>query len=185
MVAVSIGERQMERAVIVRNLLGAWINKQFPNIMPLLADNVIYIVGDGAAKSICHTAGIFVGKDKVKLWYDSHVVAAAVHGGIHTRCATSTNRDVITYEDERQATVTALGFVGSDVEGELPCMWMSVWHFNGEQVDFMMLTADAVDGLESAEAARRRAFVHHQSEEFAKCQKAIEGLTGRSPKGAK
>ena len=174
----------MERAAIVRNILGAWINKQFPDIMPLLADNVVYIVGDGAAKTICHTAGIFVGKDRVKQWYASHVLAAALHGGIHTLCGSNTNRDVMTYEDEQRAMVTALGFVSTDVKDELPCMWMSIWHFSGEQVDFMMLTADGVDGLDSAAASRRRTFVQHQGGEFAKIQAAIQSLVGPSPKGA-
>lgn len=175
----------MERSAIVRSILGAWINKQFPDIMPLLTDNVIYIVGDGAAKTICHSAGVFVGKDKVKLWYDSHVVAAAVSGGIHTLCGSTTNRDVTTYEDKEKATVTALGFVGTDVKGEFPCMWTSIWHFSGEQVDFMMLTADGVDGLDSAAAARRRAFVQYQGGELARIQTAIQGLVGLSPKAAK
>ena len=169
----------MERATIVRNILAAWIRQQFPDIMPLLADNVVYIVGDGAAQTICHTAGIFVGKDKVKQWYDSHVIAASVSGGIHTMCGAVTNRDVITFEDEEQATVTALGFVGTDVKGELPCMWMSIWRFKGEQVDFMMLTADGVDGLGSVAAARRRAFAQHQGKQLASVQTVIKGLTGR------
>jgi hypothetical protein len=166
----------MDRQLTVRKILGAWINQNYDDIYPHLHDDVVYIVGEGAARSICRTPGVFTGKEKVKAWYASHSVIASLYGtqGLGILCLAPKPPHVNTYEDTAQNMVTAHGFVGSDVPGELPCIWLSLWRFNGEYVDYMLLTADGLDGIERFEAVRRQAFAAHQRSEFDKIKPFIE-----------
>jgi hypothetical protein len=55
-------------------------------------------------------------------------------------------------------------------------MWMSLWHFNGELVDYMLLTADSVAGMDRFEAERRQAFVKYQRAELDKVRDFIQSL---------
>jgi hypothetical protein len=43
----------MDRQQTVRQILGAWIAQKYDEIFPRLHDNIVYEVGEGAAKSIC------------------------------------------------------------------------------------------------------------------------------------
>jgi hypothetical protein len=168
----------MDRQLTVRKILGAWINQNYDDIYPHLHDDVIYTVGEGAARSICRTPGVFAGKEKVKAWYASHTVIASLYGtqGLGILCLAPKPPHVNTYEDTAQDMVTAHGFVGTDVQGELPCIWMSLWHFKGDYVDCMVLTADGIAGIEPYEAVRRRAFAAQQSGEFDKVNRFFQGL---------
>lgn len=147
-----------DREEIVKLILGAWITRKCEEIFPYLADKVVYVVGEGAAKSICHTPGIFVGKDKVKLWYDSHTWIMSMYGpeAINPMCGFVRPPEVVTFEDQGQNTVIAVGSVGLGVPNELPCEWMSTWRFEGDLVTRMALIADSVGGLEPFEQARRQ-----------------------------
>jgi len=140
----------------VKAILKAWIARTYDQIYPYLANDVIYVVGAGAAKSICHTPGIFVGKDKVKLWYDSHTLVQSVYGdaAVNPFCGFVAPPQVITFEDTTQNVVFALGTVDTGVKGELPCQWMSTWRFEGDLVSRMILLADSVGGLGVFEKAR-------------------------------
>lgn len=166
----------MDRASTVRKILGAWISKQYEGILPLLDANVIYIVGKGAAESICHTPGVFVGKAKVEQWYNSHTVVAALHGDdvVAPMCETPNAPDVFTFEDSGADMITAMGVVGTNVAGEMPCTWMSLWHFNDELVDFMLLTADSVGGLEPFKAFRQKKLDEYHAGEFGKAKELFE-----------
>ena len=143
---------------IVRTILGAWIARQYDKIMPYLADDVVYVIGEGAAKSICHTAGTFGGKDKVKLWYDSHTWLISVYGEsvITPMCLVPEPPQVVTYYDASRSTVIATGTVGLGVPQELPCLWMSTWLFKGSLVGKMTLIADSVGGVDQFAEARRK-----------------------------
>jgi hypothetical protein len=187
MVTVHTNGGYMDREIAVRRILGAWINKRYADILPLLDANVIYMVGEGAAQSICHTPGVFVGKEKVEQWYNSHSVMGAVHGeGVITPfCLIPEPPDVFTFEDAHANMVTAMGMVGTNVKGELPCTWMSLWHFKGDLVDFMMLTADSVGGLKPFEAFRRSKVNEYHAGEFAKAESIINSFSGRSSGGAR
>jgi len=150
----------------VKAILKAWIARRYDLIYPYLADDVIYVVGAGAAKSICHTPGIFLGKDKVKLWYDSHTLVQSVYGeaAINPFCGFVAPPQVITFEDTTQNVVFALGTVGRDVPGELPCQWMSTWRLENDLVSRMILLADSVTGLEPFEKARKDVIAKAQAE---------------------
>lgn len=147
-----------DRQQTVKAILAAWIARNYERIYPYLAEGIIYKVGAGAAKSICHTPGIFVGRDKVKLWYESHTWMQAVYGeaAINPFCGFVGPPQVVTYEDPTQDTVVAVGTVGLGVPQELPCEWMSTWAFEGDLVSSMTLVADAVGGLQQFEDARQK-----------------------------
>jgi hypothetical protein len=147
-----------DRSGIVKRILGAWIARKYDQILPYLADDVIYVIGEGAAKSICHTAGTFGGKEKVKLWYDSHTWLMSVYGEsiITPLCEIVSPPQVMTYYDDSESTVIATGTVGLGVPQELPCLWMSTWLFKGDRVGKMTLIADSVGGVEQFAEARRR-----------------------------
>lgn len=146
-----------DRQAIVKKILGAWITHQYDKILPYLTDDVAYTVGGGAAKSIAHTAGVFLGKDKVKLWYDSHTWMRAMYGKsvVNPLCGIVEPPQVITYEDKSANIVVAVGTVGLGVPQELPCLWMSTWQFKGDLVSRMVLIADSVGGVEQFADARR------------------------------
>ena len=120
---------------IVKNILGAWIAQDYDKI---LAEDVVYTVGEGAAKSICHTSGIFSGKSQVQLWYASHTLVFKMYGAavLNPLCGAVKPPQVVTYEDPSQNTVTAVGTVGLGVR--------------------MMLIADSVGGLDQYADARRK-----------------------------
>jgi hypothetical protein len=149
----------------VKAILKAWIARKYDLIYPYLANDVIYVVGAGAAKSICHTPGIFIGKDKVKLWYDSHTLVQSVYGeaAVNPFCGFVAPPQVITFEDTTQNIVFALGTVDTGVQGELPCQWMSTWRFEGDLVSRMILLADSVGGLGVFEKAREDVIVKAQA----------------------
>lgn len=160
---------------IVKAILAAWIARSYDKIYPYLDDNVIYVVGAGAAKSICHTPGIFVGKDKVKLWYASHTWVQTMYGeeAINPFCGFVEPPQVILFEDTAENVVFALGTVGLGVKGELPCQWMSTWRFKGDLVSRMILLADSVGGLQQFEQARK--------DVIAKAQAGIMAALGPEP----
>ena len=143
---------------IVKTILGAWIARKYDQILPYLADDVVYVIGEGAAKSICHTAGTFGTKEKVKLWYESHTWLMSVYGEsiITPLCGIVAPPQVVTYYDASQRTVIATGTVGLGVPQELPCLWMSTWLFKGDLVAKMTLIADSVGGVEQFAEARRK-----------------------------
>ena len=147
-----------DRQAIVTTILGAWIKRQYSEILPYLTDDVAYLVGEGAAKSIAHNAGIFVGKDKVKLWYDSHTWMSEMYGEsvVNPLCGMVKPPQVVTYEDKSADIVVAVGTVGLGVPQELPCLWMSTWQFKGDLVFRMELIADSVGGLDQFAEARRK-----------------------------
>jgi hypothetical protein len=159
-----------DRQAIVKTILTAWIARSYDKIYPYLDDKVVYIVGAGAAKSICHTPGVFIGKDKVKLWYDSHSVVRSVYGeaAVNPFCGFVAPPQVVTFEDATQNVVFAIGSVGRGVPGELPCEWMSGWWFGGDLVSRMLLVADSVGGLHPFEQARQAVIAQAQAEELAK-----------------
>ncbi|WP_428664384.1 hypothetical protein [Reyranella sp.] len=142
----------------VKTILAAWIARQYEKIIPYLTEDVVYVIGEGAAKSICHTPGTFGGRDKVKLWYDSHTWLISVYGEsiITPLCGIVAPPQVVTYYDESQSTVIATGTVGLGVPQELPCLWMSTWLFKGDLVGKMTLVADSVGGVEQFAEARRK-----------------------------
>ena len=147
-----------DRQTIVKAILGAWITHRYDDILPNLTDDIVYTVGEGAGKSIAHTAGIFAGKDKVKLWYDSHTWLRAMYGKsvVNPFCGMVKPPQVITYEDESADIVVAIGTVGLGVPQELPCLWMSTWQFRGDLVCGMVLVADSVGGLDQFANARKK-----------------------------
>jgi hypothetical protein len=147
-----------DRQTIVKMILRAWISHHYDEIMPNLTDDIVYTVGEGAAKSISHTAGIFVGKDKVKLWYDSHTWIRVMYGKsvVNPLCDVVRPPQVVTYEDASVDFVVAVGTVGLGVPQELPCLWMSTWQFRGDLVSSMVLIADSVGGLDQFANARKK-----------------------------
>ena len=146
-----------DRQTIVKAILGAWIRRQYGRILPHLTSDVAYLVGEGAAKSIAHTAGIFVGKDKVKLWYDSHTWMSEMYGEsvVNPLCGMVKPPQVVTYEDKlanivccrhrrawRPSGVAVLVDVDLGVQGDLVCR--------------MQLIANSVGGLDQFAEARRK-----------------------------
>lgn len=159
-----------DRQTIVKAILGAWIRRQYGRILPHLTSDVTYLVGEGAAKSIAHTAGIFVGKAKVKLWYASHTWMKDMYGEsvINPLCGMVKPPQVVTYEDKLANIVTAVGTVGLGVPQELPCLWMSTWEFKGDLVCRMQLIADSVGGLDQFAEARRKQIATLQAAQLKK-----------------
>jgi hypothetical protein len=168
---------------IVRTILGAWITHNYDRILPYLADDVVYTVGEGAAKSICHTSGVFTGKAQVKLWYDSHTWVLNMYGQsvLNPLCFIPGPPDVITYEDASQSTVVAVGTVGLGVADELPCHWMSTWLFKNSLVSRMTLIADSVGGVDQFYAARRKQIATLQAAAEKKVKAAAKRTTPRRP----
>ena len=70
----------MDQQDIVKTILALWITQKYDKIMPYLHDDVVYTVADGAARSICHSPGVFRGKAKVESWYASHTAIGAMYG---------------------------------------------------------------------------------------------------------
>ena len=154
-----------DRQEVVKAILVAWITRNYDRIFPYLADKVVYKVGAGAAKSICHSPGVFDGKDKVRLWYDSHTWMLTMYGeaAVNPFCGFVGPPQVVVYEDPAQNTVIAVGTVGLGVPHELPCEWMSTWRFEGDLVVQMTLVADSVGGLDQFAQARQKVIAEVQA----------------------
>ncbi len=122
---------------LIQKVTFLWVNKRFEEILPLIADDAVYVIARGSLEKFSPLFGTFRGKYEIQRWYESNQQVEAI-GGIRPFCLIGDLGEFIPAGNH----VINFGTM-TETKTEPACDWTSIWTVRGGLIKSCTMVMDS------------------------------------------
>ena len=121
---------------LIKKVTYLWVHQKYDDILPLVADDAVYVIARGSLEKFSPLFGTFRGKEEIRRWYASNKQVTE-SGGIRPFCAPANLGEFVSAGNHvvNFGTMTATGT-------EPDCDWTAIWVVRGGLIKSCTMTMD-------------------------------------------